>query len=65
LNQERVFQGTLEAICTNTTLNKLAAASGNIVKIYNLSTWKEIEHERLHISQSAGRIISMEWIPNG
>jgi len=65
LNQERVFQGALEALCTNTTLNKLAVASGSIIKIFNLSTWKEIEYERLHISQSAGRIIKMDWIPNG
>ena len=65
ISSERVFNTTLDAMCTNDILYKLAVAGEGIIKFYNVSTWKEIKHERITIQRKVGKITKMEWSNNG
>ena len=52
-------------MCTSDSLYKLAVAGEGIIKFYNVSTWKEIKHERITIQRKVGKITKMEWSSNG
>ena len=65
MSSERVFSSSLDAFCTNDTVYKMAVAGEGIVKIYNLSTWKEIRSERIELPKDAGRVNQIEWSTNG
>jgi WD repeat-containing protein 19 len=65
LVSERVFQTTLEAICSNEFLNKCAVAGEGMVKIFNMQTWKEIKKERITLPPNIGKISKISWSTNG
>jgi WD repeat-containing protein 19 len=56
VSSERVFNASLDAFCTNDVIYKMAVAGEGMVKIYNLSTWKEIRSERIDLPKDAGRV---------
>jgi WD repeat-containing protein 19 len=49
----------LEALCTNDSLYKLAAAGEGCIKIYNMLTWKEIPSEKIELPPNIGKISKM------
>lgn len=65
ISSERIFQGPLDALCTNDIVYKMAVAGDNQIKIYNLASWKEIRNERIELPKSAGRVLKLQWANNG
>ena len=65
VSSERIFQITLDAICTNDVLYKLACAGENMIKFFNLTTWKEIKSERIELPKNAGKVSKLQWVSNG
>jgi WD repeat-containing protein 19 len=43
----------------------LAAAGENCIKIYNMSTWKEIKNERIDLPPAVGRVSRLSFSSNG
>ena len=60
-----MFQTTLESLCTNDFLYKMAAGGENTIKIFNMHTWKEIKNERIEMPKSSGKTIKLQWANNG
>lgn len=56
IQSEKIFSASLDALCTNDALYKLAAAGENCIKIYNMSTWKELKNERIDLPVAVGRV---------
>ena len=65
VSSEKIFQTTLDALCTNDHLHKVAVAGEGMVKIYNLSTWKELKAERIELPKNAGKVTKIAWASNG
>ena len=65
VSSDKIFSSSLEALCTNDVLYKMAAAGENIIKIYDMLTWKEIRNERIELPPSVGRVNKIEWSING
>ena len=61
VQSEKIFNSTLDCIETNDNLYKLAVAGENCIKIYNLSTWKEIKNEKIILPKNVGKVTKMEW----
>ncbi len=49
IQSEKIFNSPLDAICTNDTLYKMAAAGEGQIRIFNLSTWKENKNEKIDL----------------
>lgn len=65
VSSDRIFNTTLDALCTNDALYKLAVAGEGTIRFINLSTWKEIKHEKITLPKSCGKITRMAWSNNG
>ena len=65
MSSEKIFQTTLDALCTNDFLYKMAAGGENTIKIFNMHTWKEIKNERIEMPKSSGKITKLQWANNG
>lgn len=65
VQSEKIFSTTLNAICTNDILYKMAVAGENMIKIYNMLTWKELRSERIELPANCGRVTKIEWSSNG
>jgi WD repeat-containing protein 19 len=65
VSSDRIFNTTLDALCTNDALYKLAIAGEGCIKFLNLSTWKEIKHEKITLPKGCGKIQRMAWSNNG
>jgi len=65
VSSEKIFQTTLDALCTNDFLYKMAAGGENTIKIFNMHTWKEIKNERIEMPKSSGKITKLQWANNG
>ncbi|EGR31945.1 WD repeat protein [Ichthyophthirius multifiliis] len=65
IQSKRIFQSSLDAMCTNNLVYKLAAAGENQIHIYNLGSWDEIVQQRIELPKNAGTVTKMEWAGNG
>ena len=65
VQSEKIFGSTLDCIATNDNLYKLAVAGENCIKVYNLSTWKELKNEKIVLPKNIGKVSKMEWSQNG
>ena len=65
ISSERIFNSTLEALCTNDLVYKMAVAGENCIKIYNLANWKEIKNEKIDLPKGCGRVTKLSWSTNG
>lgn len=43
----------------------MAVAGENMIKIYNLATWKELKNERIDLPKNIGRVNTLTWSNNG
>ena len=60
-NFVEIFGSTLDCLCTNDFLYKMAVAGEGCIKIYNLNTWKEIKNERIELPRNAGKVTDLAW----
>lgn len=43
----------------------MAAAGENMIKIYDMLSWKELRNERIELPPSSGKVNKIEWSNNG
>ncbi|EAR82687.2 WD40 repeat protein (macronuclear) [Tetrahymena thermophila SB210] len=65
IQSKRIFQSSLDALCTNDIIYKLAVAGENQIHIYNLGTWEEVKSQRIELPKAAGNVTKMQWANNG
>lgn len=65
VQSEKVYNGPVEALCTNDQLYKLAVAGDGKLRFYNLQNWQECKGELIDLPTGYGRVARLQWSSNG
>ena len=65
VSSEKIFNNTLDALCTNDLLYKMAVAGEGTIRFFNMQSWKESKNEKINLPSNVGRVDKMAWTSNG
>lgn len=61
----KYFRDSLDDIACSTVAQRAASAGGNMIKMVEMSTWKELKNEFAMVDAAHGPIDSIQWTSDG